>query len=445
MVWVRWGAVAFSVLQILTYYRPHPPGVLGSALALAALLAAGNAVVHLVVRRAPHLTATRALPLVVLLLDIAVVIAFVVLYTFDIDTAMWAVVYVLPLEGAIRFGLAGALSTMAGSTLLYALREVYGTAVHGNPFYATSISFRMGIGFIIAAVAGVMASGLVRERERVEEAKASIERFAAELEAANEDLLAASAVKDDFLAMTNHELRTPLTTILGYTTTLRLHWDALSDQQRRDFVRRVEDQGERLMSLVEGLLTLSSAQAGGLRIHTRPIAVGQVVAEAIQDCGQAAAGVVVRCPGDLGVVADPFRLRQVVTNYLANALKYGQEPIDVEAQALGDQVEIRVADHGPGVPEDFVPELFDRFTRASGGEAPTGGAGLGLAIVRKLIEAQGGEVWYEPNTPAGACFCLRLPRAALATLATEEAVTVEQAEVAGAAEAAPTSVPAREA
>jgi signal transduction histidine kinase len=412
MVRVRWVAVAFACLQVLTYYLPYPPGVLPVAFALVFVLAAGNVVAWAALRRTATVRGARQLQAGTLLLDGLVVMGLVVVYTFDVDTAMWAVIYILPLEGALKFGLRGSLTTMAAATVAYSLRELYGMAEYGNPFLATSVSFRMGIGFIIAWVAGAMASSLVRERDEVERSKAAVERSAEELELVVEQLREATAVKDDFLAVTNHELRTPLTTILGYGTTLQTKWHEVEESQRREFIDHMVHQARRLHALVEDLLTLSSAQAGALDVEVGVVQLCAAVEEALANNGLRATRVRNECARHLQVFADFERLTQVLTNFVSNALKYGAEPITITAGGDHEWVELRVTDEGPGVPEDFVPYLFEKFSQASRGVSRTAeGTGLGLAIVQQLTQAQGGEVWYEPNLPRGSQFCLRLPRA----------------------------------
>lgn len=168
MVRIRWVAAAFGLEQALTYYRPYPPDMLPLALILTGVLAAANVVVWLAVRRTSTERSARRLSVTSLVLDAAVVLGFVFVYTFDEQTAIWALIYILPLEAAIRFQLKGALATMAVATLVYAAREVYGASVFGNDLLLTSITFRMGIGFIIAGVSGAMASSLVRDREQLE-------------------------------------------------------------------------------------------------------------------------------------------------------------------------------------------------------------------------------------------------------------------------------------
>jgi signal transduction histidine kinase len=396
LIRVRWLGVAFALLQVSTYYIPHPPGALPAALALIGLLAVGNAAIQLLAHRVATRRQANVLAGAGLALDIVVVTGFVFVYTFDIETAMWAVLYILPLEGAIKLQLPGALWTMTVVSVLYVIRELIGTSLYGNPFLPPSISFRLGIGFIIAGVAGAMANNLVAERNELAAAKAELER--------------AGEIKDDFLAMTNHELRTPLTTILGYASMLDRRWDTLAEGAKRDAVSEIAQQGQRLHDLVEDLLTISSAQAGALHVEIEPVPLAALVHEAVGHL-LPDRGADVRCPESLLVLADRRRLNQILTNYLSNALKYGAPPIGVEATADDRSVVVKVTDAGAGVDPAFVPRLFEKFSQASVGASRTaGGTGLGLAIVRQLAQAQGGEVWYEPRVPHGSAFCLRLRR-----------------------------------
>lgn len=167
MARVRWGGVAFGLIQVLTYYRPYPPGAMEFGLALVLLLAAGNLAVWATMRRVATLEMAQRVSLLSLSFDVGVVMGFVFTYTFDQDTAIWALIYILPLEGAIRFQLKGAVGTMGCAAAIYAGREVYGSAVFENDLLLTSISFRMGIGFIVAAVGGTTASSLLRGQEEL--------------------------------------------------------------------------------------------------------------------------------------------------------------------------------------------------------------------------------------------------------------------------------------
>jgi len=291
---------------------------------------------------------------------------------------------------------------MGVASVVYAAREIYGDAVYGNPLLPTSISFRMGIGVLIAVVAGTTARDLVRERD-------SLEQASRDLQSANAELVEANAVKDDFLAMTNHELRTPLVSVLGFGRLLRDHWTTLPEDHRRAAMESIVTQGGRLQRLVEDLLTLAEGSAGHLNLDLEPIEVSSAVADLLAEYEDWAPRVINRCEPRLTLVADPERFCQILVNYLGNAMKYGEAPVVVDAISEDGLVVVRVADAGKGVPEGFVPYLFDRFAQASRGHRTAEGTGLGLAIVRLLADAQGGQAWYEPNEPQGARFCVALP------------------------------------
>jgi hypothetical protein len=168
MVLVRWAAVAFATLQVMVYdTEPYPPGVQAAALALVGILALENVAISAISRRALTLAQARTLSITALAIDILVTGGLVWLFAFDQLTALWAVVFILPLEGAIRFGLPGALVSWAAATVLYAGREIWGSRVYDYPLEWNSISFRMGIGLMIALVAGLMAKNLTTERSRL--------------------------------------------------------------------------------------------------------------------------------------------------------------------------------------------------------------------------------------------------------------------------------------
>jgi len=124
--------------------------------------------------------------------------------------------------------------------------------------------------------------------------------------------------------------------------------------------------------------------------------------------------IAVTCPPELVAVVDPSHLTRILDNYVGNAFKYGDPQVCIEAERVGDFVELRVRDHGPGVPPEFVSRLFTKFGRA---DTPTTraaqGTGLGLSIVKALAEANHGDVSYQHNEPSGGCFVVRLPAGAV--------------------------------
>ena len=165
---IRAAAAVFALVQVLTYYRRYPGGVEAVALLLVAALALAIGGLWLAAKRVAFLGDARRVSLAGLVIDGAAVMGFVFVYTFDQQTAIWALMFVVPLEAALRFGLRGSMWTMIVLAITYTIREIYGAAVYGNPFLFTSITFRMGIGFIIAAFAGVMASHGGRDRKMLE-------------------------------------------------------------------------------------------------------------------------------------------------------------------------------------------------------------------------------------------------------------------------------------
>src|ERR687897_587084 len=171
MLIVRTVGIPWALLQVLSYQdREYPPGVKERVLALVALLLVGNVVVWLAYRRTLTLRGARILAASSLGLDVFVISGIVWLYAFDPGSALWAVLFISPLEGALRFQLGGALVAWMGTTVIYIGREVWGSDRYGYLLQWNSITFRMGIGFVIALVAGLMARDLMRERERLAKA-----------------------------------------------------------------------------------------------------------------------------------------------------------------------------------------------------------------------------------------------------------------------------------
>lgn len=154
---IRWLAIVWAAIQVFTFYLPYPAGVLPWAIAAVGVLGVGNTAIWLRLGRAQ----VRTLALASVLVDGIAIVMLVYVYTFDPDTAIWATLYIVPLGAAALFQLRGALWTMSAVTVLYAVREVYGHLAFDNELLPVSISFRMGVGFIISGFAGAMASGLV--------------------------------------------------------------------------------------------------------------------------------------------------------------------------------------------------------------------------------------------------------------------------------------------
>ncbi len=249
---------------------------------------------------------------------------------------------------------------------------------------------------------------LEQEREQAVEALASVN---AELGSLNTRLRQAAEDQSQFLAVTAHELRTPVTVLSGTADTLAKHWAEMTDEERRELLDGITSSTGRLRRLLADLLTASRLQSSALEIRSGPVRVGDLVDAAVSAARLARPDVEIHWEGagDLGVVGDRDRLAQALDNLLGNALQHGVPPIRVSVTEAPERVEIRVEDHGAGVPERMQPRLFERFATGR----PKGGTGLGLFIVRELARMHGGDASYErpsAERPAGA-FVLCLPSA----------------------------------
>jgi signal transduction histidine kinase len=232
------------------------------------------------------------------------------------------------------------------------------------------------------------------------------------VEDANLDLRAVNEAMRGFVAVAAHDLRSPLASIVGFSDLLEESWATLNDETRRKFVSTIDRQAHNLSRLVDDLLTLSSVEGGSMTTRPESIVLQDAIGHCLETGGGDTASVAVSCPPDLVVRFDPDHLGRILDNYVQNALKYGEPPVRIQAARLGNMVEIRVIDHGRGVPPEFLTRLFGKFARA---DVPSTrskkGTGLGLSIVRALAEVNGGQAFYQPNTPNGSCFVARLPSA----------------------------------
>jgi signal transduction histidine kinase len=219
----------------------------------------------------------------------------------------------------------------------------------------------------------------------------------------------ANEVKSNFVALAAHELRTPMTTIHGFVTTLHHLSDRLDDEQREQVRDALLQQTQRMAALIEQLLDLSRLDAEAIDIVPEPIRVRNQVSEIIAAVAADPGAVDVAIDDDTIAVADRVALERIVSNLVTNAFRYGTPPVTVRAEQTDRHFRLSVEDCGHGVSAEFVPDLFERFSRSEGSRAATVGTGLGLAIARSYARAHGGDLLYEDATPHGARFLLVLP------------------------------------
>jgi two-component system sensor histidine kinase KdpD len=238
------------------------------------------------------------------------------------------------------------------------------------------------------------------------------ERLAAEAEAAK-PIAAADKMRTALLAAVSHDLRTPLASAKAAVTSLRspdMRWNAADTEE---LLATADESLDRLTRLVGNLLDMSRLQAGALSLFPRPAGLDEVVALALDDLGPAGRDITVEIPELLPAVrADPAILERVVVNLAENALRYspaGKAPL-LAASALGDRVELRVVDRGPGISDDDKERVFVPFQRL-GDTDNTTGVGLGLALSRGLTEAMGGTLTAEDTPGGGLTMTVSLPAA----------------------------------
>jgi signal transduction histidine kinase/ActR/RegA family two-component response regulator len=272
------------------------------------------------------------------------------------------------------------------------------------------------------AEAELRAARIDLER-RVEERTAELARLAEENgrlyeaeRAARNEAETANRVKDEFLATLSHELRTPLTPILAWVRMLNL--GGLDETGVKNALASIERNARSQAQLVEDLLDVSRIVSGKLRLDVRPTELAPVVDAALEAIRPAADAKGIRLNAVLdprsGIVGgDPERLQQIAWNLLSNAVKFTPRDgrVQVQLACVNSHVELTVSDTGCGIAPEFLPHVFERFRQADASASRVhGGLGLGLSIVRHLVEEHGGSVAVDSEgVGKGATFTVRLP------------------------------------
>jgi len=222
----------------------------------------------------------------------------------------------------------------------------------------------------------------------------------------------AERVTYDFVSIASHELRTPISVVHGIAATLHARVDDLDNDQVHALLAQLVVQTDRLRDLADQLLDLSRIESGGAAGPPEPFDPRERLDDlTARIAGDRAGDVQVLVEPGSTVVADPIAFDRVAANLILNALRYGEPPVEVRTEQ-NDRFHLIVEDHGPGVAPEFVPRLFERFTRSDESRrAGSPGAGLGLAIANAYANAIGGELAYEAAEPSGARFTLSLPAA----------------------------------
>jgi PAS domain S-box-containing protein len=253
----------------------------------------------------------------------------------------------------------------------------------------------------------------ITERRQTER---ELERLLQSERTARGEAEAAGRLKDEFLATVSHELRTPLSAILGWSAMLNL--GKLDEATAKKGLTIIERNANAQAEIIRDILDVSRIISGKLRIDSRPVQLGPIINSSVETLRLASTAkgisLIVSLEPDAGFVAgDPDRLQQIVWNLLSNAIKFTPQngEIKVDLKQVDSHVELSVRDSGIGIEPDFLPHVFERFRQADSSTTRAyGGLGLGLAIVRHLVELHGGTVSaHSEGKGRGAVFTVNLP------------------------------------
>jgi signal transduction histidine kinase len=220
-------------------------------------------------------------------------------------------------------------------------------------------------------------------------------------------------LQDDFIATVSHELLTPLGFIKGYATTLLRQDTEWDEATRREFLTIIDEETDRLGELIDKLLDSSRLQSGTLAMDFRRVAVAEFISQVVRRNQARYPNLTLRTQvetGDLEATLDPYRMGQVFDNLLGNAVKYAPgAAVTVKVTVTGNQVQVEVADRGPGISPQYLPHLFGRFYRVPEHAQSARGTGLGLFICRNIVLAHGGDIRVESIVGQGTVFRFEFP------------------------------------
>jgi PAS domain S-box-containing protein len=293
--------------------------------------------------------------------------------------------------------------------------EVLGGLFFGHP-EADVFTERDEMVVVGLAAQAAVAMDNARLYEAAKRARAEAEKAAADNERLYRQAEESSRLKEEFLATISHELRTPLSAILGWARMLRL--GQLSEENAAKALDTIERNARAQAQLVDDLLDVSRIVTGKLRMNVQPADPNTFIEAAVEAVRPAAEAKGVRVQnvidiGPISIPGDPVRLQQVVWNLLSNAIKFTPRGgrVQIRSERVNSHLEIVVSDTGQGIPPDFLPHVFDRFRQADQKTSRQhGGMGLGLAIVRHLVEMHGGTVRASSEGEGrGSTFTVTLP------------------------------------
>jgi signal transduction histidine kinase len=258
-----------------------------------------------------------------------------------------------------------------------------------------------------------LADRLSEQNDVLEEQTRRLEELLEKEHHTVDELRELNRMKGEFVAVVSHELRTPVTALLGYAKTLRQPEFAEDPKMREEFLERMERQSDRLLLLVENLLTAANLESDQVRVRVGRVLFEDLVREVVESLGSQANRVHVDIPTELPVLTtDRQLLSRVLQNLVDNAIKYSDtdSPCELAASMEGDHVLFSVRDYGIGIESEEQNRIFERFYQVDSSSTRTyRGTGLGLSLVREVLEKLGGTIEVESAPGEGSRFTVRLP------------------------------------
>jgi signal transduction histidine kinase len=255
----------------------------------------------------------------------------------------------------------------------------------------------------------------VPNRDEIGRLAARVNSTSDELQRVYRELELASRHKSDFLATMSHELRTPLNAIIGFSEVLHEQMFGELNERQLAYVDDVLEAGKHLLSLINDVLDLAKIEAGKMELTLSQVALPELLRSAVSMHSERAGRGRIELrlltePDEITITADERRVRQIAFNLLSNAVKFtpADGRVDIAARLADGQVEIAVADTGPGIPAEDRETIFEEFEQSGDGKQAEG-TGLGLPLSRKLVELHGGRLWAESEPGHGSTFRFILP------------------------------------
>lgn len=351
---------------------------------------------------------------------ITIVLAWIVASVVNDQINLWLLIGLLHFQSGIKpldiwhqhkwaIPINVMVMSVGGGVLAFAIQQfdIIGIGIFFLPIALSAYSFRLYVNQAKKQMDNLEA--LVKERT------SDLERANQDLEQANEGMATLSKEKDAFLAVLTHDMRTPLTSIKGYASILRDR--ELARDQQTHIAKIILRSEENLLEIVNNILEIEKMQSGAPILLERSsfdlALLAQTVAETIS--AQAMEKSITlnfeEVPSPIVVEADMNKIKRVITNLISNAVKYTPDGgnVWVVTGVDGRYAVVSVKDNGYGIPEDELPFIFDRYSRVKGHRSLAVGTGLGLAVVKSLVEAHGGNILVESEVDVGSTFSVNLP------------------------------------